>query len=113
MPSTPRCGWPSRRRRISPTKVYRFLDYFGLRREQAELARLIEQQPDNDSAAYFTAQCNCGEQLLYVGQINDVVALFQTLLAQLGETPSHWRAHILGLLGRCFQHGRRMRRAWR
>ncbi|WP_445371605.1 tetratricopeptide repeat protein [Methylomonas sp. HW2-6] len=85
-----------------------FLRVFGLRREQAELARLAEQQANTvGSEAWYLAQTNRGKQLFGAGRIADAVKVFEHVLAELGETASYQRAQNLGQIGRCFNAGGR------
>jgi tetratricopeptide (TPR) repeat protein len=94
------------------TYVNRFLDCFGLRREQQELARLAERQAqETGSRAWYLAQTNRGGRLLATGQVAEAAEVFQALLAQLGETAGYERAQTLEWLGRCFRIGGRPDRA--
>lgn len=89
-------------------RLNRFLDCFGLRREQAELAQMAERQADTvGSEAWFLAQTDRGEQLWAAGRTGAAIAVFERLLAELGDTVSFRRAQTLGWLGRCFQNGGR------
>ncbi|NJA04263.1 CHAT domain-containing protein [Methylococcaceae bacterium WWC4] len=86
----------------------RFLNFFGLRREQAELTRLAEQQAGAaGSDSWYLAQTQRGEQLFAAGRIDDAITVFEQLLAGLGESTGYQRAHTLCWLGRCFQNGGR------
>lgn len=86
----------------------RFLDYFGLRREQAELTRLAEQQAGAvGSDSWYLAQTQRGEQLWAVGRIGEAIAVFEQLLAGLGDSAGYQRANTLAWLGRCFRAGGR------
>ena len=88
--------------------VNRFLGYFGLKQEAERLsARAQQAAPDAGSQAWFLAQSNRGEQLLEAGQVAEAAPVFQAILQQLGDTPSHERAVTLGRLGRCFRAGGR------
>jgi hypothetical protein len=72
-----------------------FLNFFGLRREQAELARLAQQQAqDSGTRAWFLAESNRGEQLLSSGQVAEAAAVFQALLEKLGDAASYERVLI-------------------
>ncbi|MDT4332190.1 CHAT domain-containing protein [Methylomonas sp. MS20] len=85
-----------------------FLHVFGLRREQAELARLAERQAGAaGSDSWYLAQTQRGEQLWAAGQIGEAIAVFEQLLAGLGDTANYRRANTLGWLGRCFNAGGR------
>jgi len=84
----------------------RFLEYFGLHREQAELAQLGEQQAGAvGSEAWYLVQTNRGEQLFAAGRITDAIKVFEQLLAELGDTVSFRRAVTLARLSRCLQTG--------
>jgi len=82
----------------------RFLNVFGLRREAEHLNHLAQQQASEaGSQAWYLAQSNRGGQLLGAGQVAEAAAVFQAIVARLGEAASYQRAVILGLLGRCFR----------
>lgn len=89
-------------------RVNRFLDYFGLRGEQAELARLGAQQATSiGSQTWVLMQSNRGKQLLASGQSEEAARVFQTILAALDEMANLTRAQTLCQLGRCFLAGGR------
>ncbi|WGS85637.1 CHAT domain-containing protein [Methylomonas sp. UP202] len=84
----------------------RFLGCFGLRREQAELTRLAEQQAGAvGSDSWYLAQTQRGEQLWAAGQTGEAITAFEQLLAELSDSVSVRRAQTLDRLGRCFRAG--------
>ncbi len=85
-----------------------FLRYFGLKQE-AERVSVKAQAAAGEagSRAWFLAQSDRGEHLLEAGHVAEAAQVFQTILNQLGESPSYERAVILGRLGRCFRAGGR------
>jgi len=85
-----------------------FLGCFGLTQEgEALLAKTHATAGEVGSDAWYLAQSNRGEQLFEAGQVPEAVEVFQTVLAQLGDKSSHWRAVTLGRLGRCLGAGGR------
>ncbi len=83
--------------------VNRFLTIFSLKQEAEHLsARAQTAAGEAGSRAWYLAQSNQGEQLFAVGQVANAAKVFDAILQQLGDAPSHERAITLGQLGRCF-----------
>lgn len=85
--------------------VNRFLGFFGLKQEAERLLSKAQAAAEVGSQAWFLAQSNRGEQLRTSGHVAEAKAVFEDILRQLGDTPSHERAVTLGNLGRCRNAG--------
>ncbi len=84
-------------------KVNKFLDDFGLNREQAELNRRLENMGGEvGSQTWYVARSNVGEQFRSVGRYEDAAQVFNEILTGLGEELSYERCSTFGRLGRCF-----------
>jgi len=84
------------------TGLNRFLGYFGLGRESADLLTRVGAAPRvDDGRSWFLAQSNQGERLLTTGRVGEALDCFAALLARLGEEPGYERAVTLAQLGRC------------
>ncbi len=82
--------------------VNRFLDYFGLNKDRAELTQRAEQLGQPGSDAWYIARSNVGEQLYSAGRYGEAEEVFIEILAELGEEGSYKRCNTLLKLGRCF-----------
>ena len=83
-------------------KVNKFLNNFGLTRDRAALtARLAEGLGEVGSRDWFLTRSQQGQHLFAAGRYAEAEAVFQEVLAGLGEGPSYERCITLNLLGRC------------
>jgi tetratricopeptide (TPR) repeat protein len=83
--------------------VTKFLGHFGFKREAERLSALSQSAAGEEgSGTWYMAQSNRGERLLAAGRANEALPIFQTILEQLGDTPSFERTTTIARLGRCF-----------
>ncbi|MBV5347882.1 tetratricopeptide repeat protein [bacterium] len=86
----------------------RFLDYFGLTGDSAELtARAGSLAGESGSDNWYLARVGQGEALLQAGRLADAALVFEEVLAGLPESPNYQRCTTLHLLGRCRKRQRR------
>ena len=76
--------------------VNRFLNFFGLNRDRADLTQQAQQ------IGGYLALSNKGEHLWSQGQYQAAAQVFNEILTSLGEQPSYERCLTLTRLGRCF-----------
>jgi len=82
--------------------VNRFLNFFGLNRDKAELNRRIENMGGEvGSQTWYLTRNNVGEQLRSAGRYQEAAQVFNEILAGLGEEPSYNRCNTLRRLGEC------------
>lgn len=87
------------------TSVERFLEIFGLCRDQAALtARVAESPAPLGSRDWFLTRSREGEQLYGKGRYPEAAQVFLEVLAALGEAPTHDRCLTLNRLGRCLRY---------
>jgi tetratricopeptide (TPR) repeat protein len=87
-------------------KMNWFLGFFGMngdRKALTDRAAQLAQSVAVGSQAWYLARSNAGEQLWQSGQPQRAIAIFQEILAGLGETVSYERCITLGRLGRCWE----------
>ena len=85
-------------------KINFFLDFFGLNETHQNLTeRASQRNSEIGSRDWYLAQTNTGERLLKAGQTQQAEAIFQQILAVLGETPSYQRCFTLNSLGQCLK----------
>ena len=77
-------------------KVNRFLNFFGLNRDRADLIQQAEQ------IGGFLALWNKGQHLYIQGQYQDAAQVCKEILTSLEKQPSYELCITLGLLGQCF-----------
>ncbi|MCV6636572.1 CHAT domain-containing protein [Candidatus Albibeggiatoa sp. nov. NOAA] len=85
-------------------KVNKFLNYFGLQRDLAQLnqqAAILAQQVGTDN--WFFNQAGYGEQLFNAGHYARATEVFTEILNSLGSDASYQRCSTLIFLGRCFR----------
>ena len=63
------------------------------------------------SPPWYVTEGQRGERLLEQGQVDEARALFERMLARLGETPSFAQATALGRMARCWHAAGRLDRA--
>ena len=79
-----------------------FLKYFGMNQDRDRLiARATATAGEIGSRSWYIAQTNAGERLWQAGQPQAAKAIFETVLAGLGETVSYDRCMTLWRLGQC------------
>jgi tetratricopeptide (TPR) repeat protein len=79
-----------------------FLNMFGLHANKAALNLATQQASGNiGSETWVLTQSNQGEALCDAGQYGQAETIFQTILQQLGQTPSYNLCITLVRLGRC------------
>jgi tetratricopeptide (TPR) repeat protein len=84
------------------TSLNQFLDYFGLNKTRQTLTeRASQQSSEVGSNDWYLAETNKGERLWQAGQTQQAEAIFQQMLAVMGETASYQRCLTLSYLGRC------------
>jgi len=89
-------------------RLTRFLDFFGLTRDSAELtARAGSLAGESGSNDWYLARSGQGEALLQAGRLADAALVFDEVLAGLPESPSYQRCVTLHRLGHCRQLQRR------
>jgi tetratricopeptide (TPR) repeat protein len=89
-------------------KVIKFLSSFDLQQERTDLVvRSQDAAGEPDSASWYFAQVNRGEQLRIAGRVQEAADVFRELLNCLEDVPSYERAITLSHLGRCFRDSRR------
>jgi SagB-type dehydrogenase family enzyme len=62
-------------------------------------------ESDEHGLAWYVAEGQRGQQLLDQGAVEQATAVFEAILARLGDAPSYGRGVMLGRLGRCFHVG--------
>ncbi|CAK8721685.1 Tetratricopeptide repeat-containing protein [Candidatus Electrothrix laxa] len=81
-----------------------FLSVFGMRRDAQDLTEATGNAGGSvGSQAWFVARSNLGEQLRQSGKTVMAEAIFQEILAGVGEMPSYNRRLTLHRLGRCYR----------
>ncbi len=84
------------------SRVNRFLGVFGRQRDRTVLTQRAQAGgTQTGSQAWYLARSNHGEQLFAAGQYDAAAAVFQAVLAGLGQAPSYDRGVTLLWLGRC------------
>ena len=87
-------------------KIKSFMADFGFKSERealAEHAEEIEALDEEDFQQWFISHSEQGQQFLAEKRFSEAQGLFEEMLDQLGETPSHNRCLTLGRLGRCMR----------
>ncbi|MDM8554909.1 tetratricopeptide repeat protein [Desulfococcaceae bacterium HSG7] len=86
-------------------RVNRFLNYFGLRRDEDALSQRAQQAAgEAGSQKWFLARSNLGQQLFSTGKYREAARVFEEVLAGLGQSPSYEHCLTLGRLGRCLRY---------
>ncbi|MDQ3814914.1 MAG: tetratricopeptide repeat protein, partial [Armatimonadota bacterium] len=83
-------------------KVGWFLNFFGLKRDAADLNERAVASGGGERQWYL-AQSNRGEQLRTSGKAHEAAAVFMAILQRLGDAPTYERCLTLGRLGRCLR----------
>ena len=84
--------------------VNRFLDYFGLNQDRADLTEMVQHiGGEAGSQTWYLTRSNTGEQLQNAGCYAEAEAVFDEILTGLGATPSYERCVTLNRLGRCYE----------
>ncbi len=95
-------------------KVNRFLNYFGMDADKANLSQCAETASKSSavgSDAWYQMRSNAGEVLYHAGQSQAAMKIFEEILTELGETVSYRRCFILLKLGDCWAAQHQMSRA--
>jgi hypothetical protein len=82
-----------------------FLNVFGRTRGRAQLTARVQALGNAvGSESWYLTRSNQGDQLCDAGLYDKATAVFQEILAQLGETSSDKRSVTLGRLARCYTY---------
>jgi len=79
----------------------------GVRQAGALTAWTPAEPGATGSEPWYVAEGKRGQQLLDHGEVSQATAVFEAILARLGQQPSYGRAVVLGRLGRCLHVGGR------
>jgi tetratricopeptide (TPR) repeat protein len=85
--------------------VNRFLNYFGMNADSADLTQLVERLALSmvvGSQTWFLARNSAGARLYDSGQPEQAKVIFEAILARLGETVSYERCSTLCSVGGCW-----------
>jgi tetratricopeptide (TPR) repeat protein len=84
--------------------VDHFLTIFGMRKDRDDLTvQTTTLTGAVGSQSWYLIRSNKARQLIDAGCTNEAIPLFEEILKELGEEPSHERSVTLGNLGRCYR----------
>jgi tetratricopeptide (TPR) repeat protein len=84
--------------------VDHFLTIFGMRKDRDDLnAQTTTLTGEVGSQSWYLIRSNEARQLIDAGCTNEAIPLFEEILKELGEKPSHKRSVTLCNLGRCYR----------